>query len=36
MAHKHNIGLALVDITKMDKLGMDAEYSLSDYKMMLW
>ena len=36
LAHKYNIGLALVDITKIDKLGKDAVYTLSDYKMMIW
>ena len=33
---KHNIGIALIDLTKMDKLGSNIRIYLDDYKVMLW
>ena len=36
ITNKFNQGIAQVDITKIDKLGPDAEYFISDYRVMLW
>mmetsp|Transcript_19163 Transcript_19163/g.32667 ORF Transcript_19163/g.32667 Transcript_19163/m.32667 type:complete len:87 (-) Transcript_19163:137-397(-) len=34
--NKFNSGIALIDMTKLDKLGANAVYNLSDYKALLW
>ena len=36
LAHKYNCGIALVDITKLDKIGANAEYRLDDYRVIIW
>ena len=36
LASKHNIGIALIDLTKLDKLGSQVRIFLDDYKVMLW
>lgn len=36
IAAKYNIGIALVDLTKIDKLGSSIRIFLDDYKVMLW
>ena len=33
---KYNTGIALVDLTKLDKVGSNAEYILDDYRLILW
>ena len=35
LVNKYNCGIALVDVTKLDKIG-NAEYRLDDYRVILW
>ena len=36
LTNKFNCGIALVDINKVDKLGANLEYNVSDYRVLLW
>ena len=36
LTNKYNCGIALVDMTKLDKIGTNAEYRLDDYRVIIW
>ena len=36
LTNKYNTGIALIDLTKLDKLGSNAKYNLDDYRLILW
>jgi hypothetical protein len=36
IANKYNTGIALIDITKLDKIGANAEFKMDDYRVILW
>jgi hypothetical protein len=36
IASKYNCGIALIDITKLDKIGANAEFKMDDYRVILW
>ena len=36
LTNKFNCGIALVDVTKLDKIGANAEYKLDDYRVIIW
>ena len=36
IANKFNCGIALIDITKLDKIGANAELKMDDYRVILW
>ena len=36
LGHEYNCGIALIDIGKMDMIGTNAQYNLSDYRVIIW
>jgi hypothetical protein len=36
LSQKYNCGIALVDMTKLDQIGANAEYKLDDYRVIIW